>query len=157
VTDPAISCRREELDSPVAARLIGALNAELAAMYNDPRASHFRLDPAEVAPGRGAFLVAWSGGEAVGCGAVRLLDASTAEIKRMYVAADRRGGGIGRRVLEALESEARTLGATRILLETGVLQDRALALYRSYGFAVIPPYGEYVSSPETSVCMEKAL
>jgi putative acetyltransferase len=152
-----VEVRAEHLESPVAARLIAVLNAELAAMYDDPTANHFRLDPEEVAPGRGAFLVAWRGDAAIGCGAVRLLDPRTAEIKRMYVAPGLRGGGIGRRVLEALEAEARRLGATRLLLETGKLQDRALALYRSYGFEVIPAYGEYVSSPHTSICMAKAL
>src|SRR5947207_2145635 len=96
---------REELTSAIASRLITALNAELAAMYNDPRANHFRLDPNDVAPGRGAFLVAFDEDEAVGCGAIRRIDDSTAEIKRMYVAPDWRGRGVGRRVLEALEDE----------------------------------------------------
>src|SRR5213082_3355067 len=47
----------EALDSPVAQTLIGQLNAELAAQYDDPRANHFRLDEDEVAAERGAFLV----------------------------------------------------------------------------------------------------
>lgn len=141
----------------MAARLIAALNAELAAEYNNPAANHFRLDAAEVAPRRGAFLVAWSGDEAVGCGAIRRLDDTEAEIKRMYVAAEWRGRGVGRRMLDALESEARILGVRRIVLETGNRQARALALYRAHGFTDIPAYGEYVSSPATSICMAKEL
>ena len=152
-----LTIRREELDSLVAAQLISALNAELAAEYNDPRANHFRLDPDEVAPGRGAFLVAWSGQEPAGCGAIRRIDDHTAEIKRMYVVPGRRGSGVGRRVLQALEDEARRLQVRRIVLETGVRQERALALYRSSGFAIIPAYGEYADSPATSVCMAKEL
>ena len=138
-------------------RLIAALNVELAAEYNDPRVNHFRLDADEVAPGRGAFLVAWSGEEAIGCGAIRRLDESEAEIKRMYVTAEWRGHGVGRRMLEALEAEARKLGVRRIVLETGNRQARALALYRAHGFTGIPAYGEYVNSPEVSVCMAKEL
>lgn len=149
--------RREELTSDTALRLISALNAELAAEYNDPSANHFQLHADEVAPDHGAFLVAWSGQEAVGCGAVRLLDPQTAEIKRMYVASEWRGGGIGRRVLKALEAEARRLKAARLVLETGNRQERALVLYRSYGFSEIPAYGEYVHSPATSICMGKDL
>ena len=149
--------RRETLDSPVATRLISALNAELAAEYSDPGSLHFRLDPDEVAAGRGAFLVAWNGEEAVGCGAVRKVDGRTAEIKRMYVAPAWRGRGVGRRMLEALQDEARRLGATRVVLETGTRQASALALYRASGFTEIPAYGEYVSSPATSVCMGKEL
>ena len=152
-----IEIRPEPLDSPVALRLITALNAELAAEYNDPRANHFSLDAGEVAPGRGAFLVAWSDDEAAGCGAIRRLDDDSAEIKRMYVAAEQRGRGVGRCILDALEGEARRLGVRRIVLETGNRQTRALALYRARGFAEIPAYGEYVHSPATSVCLAKEL
>lgn len=149
--------RREPLDSPVAAALIAALNDELAAMYNNPAANHFTLDAADVAPGHGAFLVAYSEGQPVGCGAIRRIGEGIAEVKRMYVAPEWRGRGVGRTLLEALEAEARQLGVTRIVLETGNLQQSALALYRRCGFAVIDLFGEYVDSPETSVCMGKEI
>jgi len=152
-----MNVRREELDSPVAAALIAALNSELAAMYNNPAANHFRLGAVEVAPGNGAFLVAYDNGEPVGCGAIRRLDGHTAEIKRMYVAPECRGRGVGHKMLDALEAEGRRLGVGRIVLETGTLQDRALALYRSRGFAVIPAFGEYAGAPATSICMGKEL
>jgi hypothetical protein len=71
--------------SDAATVLISALNAELSALYPEPGATRFRLDPDEVAPGRGAFLVAYADGAPVGCGAVRLLDDRHAELKRMYV------------------------------------------------------------------------
>jgi GNAT superfamily N-acetyltransferase len=148
--------RREELSSAVAQALIGALNAELSQLYPEPGATHFRLDHEEVAEGRGAFLVAWVDGSPLGCGAVRCLDPATAEIKRMYVAPAARGRGIGRAVLAALEREARRLGAQRLVLETGIRQEVALALYQNAGFVVVPPFGEYRSSP-TSVCMAKDL
>src|SRR4029077_16192844 len=109
----------------------------------EPGATHFALDPAEVAPGRGAFLVAREDGVPVACGRVRVLDPATAEVKRMYVAPARRGAGIGWRILGALEHEARRIGAARLVLETGIRQDAALALYRRCGFAPIPLYGEY--------------
>jgi GNAT superfamily N-acetyltransferase len=110
-----------------------------------------------VADGRGAFLVVYQGETPVGCGAVRLLDAETAELKRMYVAPTARGRGLGRRLVAALEAEARALGVRRLVLETGVRQAAALALYRATGFRPIPLYGEYRLSPETSVCLGKGL
>ena len=99
--------RREALDSEVAGRWNGALNAEVSGTYPEPGATHFRLEGEEVAEARGAFVVAYVDGEAVGCGAVRKMDEKTGELKRMYVAPERRGQGIGRAVLEALEAEAR--------------------------------------------------
>ena len=75
----------------------------------------------------------------------------------MYVAADVRGRGIGRALLDRLEAEARTLGLARLVLETGTRQTEALALYRRAGFTEISAYGEYVASSATSVCLTKTL
>jgi putative acetyltransferase len=148
--------RTEPLSSPVAAALITRLNAELSGRYPEVGATHFRLDAGEVAPGVGAFLVAYAGEEPVGCGAVRGLDASTAEIKRMYVVPGARRLGVGRALLAALEERARALGRTRILLETGLRQPEARALYREAGFVETAPFGEYLGSA-LSVCMAKDL
>jgi aspartate racemase len=154
------------LAGDVARELITALNAELGAAYPEPGATHFHLDPSEVGPGAGAFVVATWRGKPVGCGAVRCLrdadlveqlGANVGEVKRMYVAPGVRGMGIGRGVLERLEREARELGLTRLVLETGTRQLAALRMYRAAGFTGIPPYGEYVASPATSVCLSKAL
>lgn len=156
----------EPLTSDVAASLIGALNTELAERYPEPGATHFRLDPSEVAPGAGMFVVARLSGQPVGCGAVRWLrdpalvrelGPAAGELKRMYVAPEMRGYGIGRALLARLEDEARTLGLTRLVLETGTRQAEALALYRNAGFTPIPAYGEYTASPGTSVCLAKLL
>lgn len=144
----------EDLAGPTAAALISALNAELDARYPEAGANHFRLDPEEVAPGRGAFVVAYSDATAVGCGAIRRLDRDVAEVKRMYVLPAKRGQGIAATVLAALESEARKLGLRRLVLETGVRQPEALALYRRAGFLEIPLFGEYIAS-SLSVCMGK--
>jgi GNAT superfamily N-acetyltransferase len=148
--------RPEAVQSALANELISALNAELSARYPEDGANHFRLEPDEVAPGRGAFLVAYVAGEAVGCGAVRRLDGDIAEIKRMYVRPTTRGRGVGGALLAALEAEAHGLGIRRLVLETGARQPEALALYRRAGFVVIPAFGEYVDSP-LSVCMGKDL
>ena len=124
-----ITIARAELSAGVSRALIDALNAELAGLYPEPGATHFRLDPEEVADGRGRFLVVQREGAPVGCGALRLLDAETAELKRMYVSPSLRGRGLGRRLVAALEAEARALGVRRLVLETGVRQAAALALY----------------------------
>lgn len=151
-----LDLRREEIGSRAASDLIDALNEELSRRYPEEGANHFRLDPEEVAGGRGAFLVAYAGGVPVACGSIRRLDADTAEIKRMYVAPGARGRGVGRRILAALEAEARRLGVGRIVLETGERQPEALTLYERAGFVPTPAFGEYAGSP-LSVCMEKEI
>jgi GNAT superfamily N-acetyltransferase len=95
-------------------------------------------------------------GTDVACGGVCRYDAETGEIRRMYVVPGRRGGGLSRRMLGALEDAARELGYARVRLETGVRQYEALGLYRSSGFQEIPRYGSYFED-ELSVCFEKLL
>lgn len=152
-----IEIRRTTLDSPDAIRLITALDSELKALFPEAGAAHFSLSQEQVATGDGAFLVAYVDGEAVGCGAVRRFDASTAELKRMYVATPFRGRGIGRAIVAALEDLARQLGASRVVLETGTRLPVAIGLYRSMGYEPIPLFGEYLASPETSRCFGKSL
>lgn len=146
----------EPFDSDDARKLIVGLDAGLAAIY--PPAQRFgpNLKPEQLEAGGGTLLVAREGGRAVGCGAIRLLDATSAEVKRMYVEPDHRGKGVGRFVLESLEAAARRMGVRRLVLETGDQQDAAIALYRRAGFSRVDCWGEYATSP-TSVCFEKQL
>ncbi|HEY4361177.1 MAG TPA: GNAT family N-acetyltransferase [Bryobacteraceae bacterium] len=148
---------RGTLASPEAGRLIEALNAELLAVYPEPGATHFSLSEAQVLGSEGAFLVAYLDDVAVGCGAVRRLDRNTAELKRMYVDPAVRSRGVGRALVEALEREALAIGVTRMVLETGARLARAIKLYEGMGYAPIPLYGEYLSSPKTSWCLGKTL
>ena len=152
-----LTIARAELTADASRVLIGALNAELSAMYPEPGANHFGLKPAQVSGQSGVFLIVSHNGTPVGCGAVRLIDADTGELKRMYMSPAMRGKGLGRRLVAALEAEARALGAKRLVLETGIRQTAALALYRATGFQPIPLYGEYLASPGTSVCFGKEL
>jgi putative acetyltransferase len=105
----------------------------------------------------GAFLVAYLDDRAVGCGAVRRLAGTTTELKRMYVDPAVRARGIGRALVEALEREAQRLGMTKIVLETGTRLPAAIALYETMGYERIPLFGEYVLSPDTSLCFGKRL
>jgi len=153
----SITVTRAGLTDAASRALIGALNAELSVAYPEPGATHFGLLPEEVAVGRGAFLIIYQEGTPVGCGALRLLDPGTGELKRMYVSPALRGRGLGRRLVTALETEALALGVRQLVLETGIRQTAAIALYRAAGFQPIPLYGDYRLSAETSICLGKEL
>jgi putative acetyltransferase len=150
----SLSISAEPIDTPDAQRLITALDAGLAELYPPEQRFGPNLKAEHLSQGRGTFLVAREGDRAVGCGAIRLLETTTAEVKRMYVEPDQRGKGVGKALLARLEAAASQLGARRLVLETGTHSPDALALYRGAGFTEIPCWGEYATSP-TSVCLEK--
>ena len=154
--DLSLTITAESFDSPDARRLVAALDAGLAELYPPEQRFGPNLKAEHLEAGRGAFLVARDGDQAVGCGAIRLLDPTTAEAKRMYVEPDHRGRGVGKAVLAGLEAAARLLGVQRLVLETGVHQEAAISLYRHAGFTPVDCWGEYASSP-TSICFEKNL
>jgi putative acetyltransferase len=151
-----ITVAPEPFDSVDARRLVAALDAHLSTLYTPEQRFGPNLKPEHVAPGVGMFLVARAGGQAVGCGALRRLDETTAEVKRMYVEPEVRGRGVAKAVLERLESAARELGVHRLVLETGIYQAEAIGLYRRAGFKPVRCWGEYAGSL-TSVCFEKEM
>ncbi len=89
----------------------------------------------------GAFVGAFDDGRLIACGGVRMHGAE-AEIKRMFVTADARGGGLARRLLAELERRAEALGATVIRLDTSDVLFEAIALYRSVGFVEVGQYND---------------
>ena len=97
-------------------------------------------DDAELAPPRGAFLLARIEGEPVACGAVKTVAPAVGSLKRMWVADSVRGLGIGRRMLAALETEARALGLTTLRLETNRALSAAIRLYRAAGYEEVPAF-----------------
>ena len=146
----------ERFDSDDARRLLAGLDAGLAETYPPEERFGPNLKPEHLEEGRGTFLVARDGDRAVGCGAIRLLDPTTAEVKRMFVEPDQRGRGVGKAVLTSLEAAAKNMGVQRLALETGVHQHAAIALYRRAGFTQVDCWGAYLSSP-SSICFEKNL
>jgi hypothetical protein len=151
---PRVRLRVEEPSSPDAARLIGLLDADLAQTY--PPEVIFGLHEEDHDADHMVFLVARRGDRAIGCGALRTLDATMGEVKRMYVVEDERGAGVSRILLAAIETIAIGKRFTTLRLETGKLSPAPLALYRSSGYREIPLYGEYAGN-DYSICFEKKL
>ena len=101
-------------------------------------------------------VVVHDGDVPVGCGGFKHFDGDTVEVKRMYVPPAQRKKGIASLVLRELEQWAHELGYQRCVLETGMKQPEAIALYRKRGYQIIPNYGQY-TNVESSVCFEKHL
>lgn len=89
---------------------------------------------------RGVFLIARLDGRPAGCVALKTLAPGVGEVKRLWVAKDARGQGLARRLMRALEDEARRLGLSRLQLDTNRAMTEALALYRADGWSEIRPY-----------------
>lgn len=118
--------------------------AELARRFEegfDPGKST-PADDAELRPPQGAFLLASVDGEPVACGAVKTIEPGIGSIKRMWVSGSLRGLGFGRRMLAALEDQARELGFTTVRLETNSSLTEAIQLYRSAGYLEVAPFND---------------
>lgn len=140
----SVTIEAEPEDSVDARRCVAAYFNELAERFEggfDPGTGGYAGRPSS-APLPGVFLLARLDGRAIGCGALKAFDASSGEIKRMWVAPEARGMGVARRLLEALEHAAAQAGFERILLDTNRSLGEAQAMYRKSGYAETRPYND---------------
>lgn len=131
---------RVSADDAEAAELLDAYAAELWERDVDREAGRIETVASEYEAPAGAFLLMREDGRAVACGGVRALGTGVAEIKRMYVVPEARGRGLGRRMLAALEDEARALGYATLRLDTAEPLREARELYHASGYHDIPDY-----------------
>lgn len=145
----------EPYDSPAAAALWREYYTEVSDRWyrlhrghdTDPAELEREIaadDGAEFAPPTGVLLIARHDGEAAGMAAVRLRDATTGELKRVFVRDGLRGKGGGAVLLAAAESVARGLGAERLVLDTRGDLVEARALYARHGYAETEAYNDDV-------------
>lgn len=148
-----ISLLRTDSENTNFRELVGELDADLA--IRDGAEHLFYAQFNKIDKIREA-VVAYEGKKAVGCGAFREYQTGAAEIKRMYVREENRGRGIAGKILAELEIWAKELNFTECILETGVKQPEAIALYRKRGYEIMPSYGQYLNV-KNSVCMKKKI
>jgi GNAT superfamily N-acetyltransferase len=136
-----IELRRIRGDDPAALSLIAAMEAWVEAGFGPVTPDRTSVVSAvELCPPDGTFVVVVEDGVVVAGGGVRRLEEGVGELKRMFTLPEARGRGHARRVLAGLEDAARSLGFTRLRLDTGADMDVAQALYRSAGYREIPDY-----------------
>lgn len=143
--DGEVELREAAFDSQIARSLIDEVQQEYVRRYGGR--DETSVDPAEFAAPDGTFLVATLAGTAIGCAGMRRHRDGVVEVKRMFVRIEHRRRGHARRMLAALEAWARARGYRRVVLETGLVQPEAIALYRSAGYAPTDGFGHYKDSP----------
>ena len=122
-----VAILREYVASPSVSLAFQNYEAEFAAL------------PGKYAAPEGRLLLAWKGQAVVGCAALRRIDGSTCEMKRVYVRPDARGENLGRRLIERILDEARVAGYSRICLDVLPEFSAAQRIYESLGFQPAAP------------------
>jgi diacylglycerol O-acyltransferase / wax synthase len=145
VPDDEVVLEAVPFDSDVAVTLVAEVQQEYVRRYGGH--DETPVDPDEFAPPDGTFLVARYGAVTIGCAGMRRHDPSTVEVKRMFVRAEHRRRGYARRLLRALEDLAREQGYQRVVLETGLAQPEAIALYASAAYLPVEGFGHYRDAP----------
>ena len=145
----SITIQSADLDTPEFIALIDT-HAELMLSLSPPGSCHFLPMDGLRTPD----VTVWEmrdGETLVGCGALQELSATHGEIKSMHMRRQRRGSGLGRKMLDHILKEARARGYNRLSLETGSMDGfkPSRTLYQSCGFAICPPFGDYVEDPNS--------
>jgi putative acetyltransferase len=149
-----VDIRLEDPRQPDVQALLSQSDDYFRALY--PAESNHLVSADVLGTHRALFLTARRNGELLGSAALLVIAPGHAEMKRMFVRAEARGIGLGRRLLNALEEVARHRRITRISLETGIKQPEAIGLFRASGYQDCPPFGDYKDDP-LSLFMTKRL
>lgn len=149
----AMQLLRTTSDNPHFAALVAELDADLARRDGIEHGFYAQFNKTAALK---QVVVLYENDEPIGCGAIRVFDATATEVKRMYTAPAARGKGVATAVLAELEAWAAELGFEKCVLETGKRQPEAIRLYERSGYCRIPNYGPY-AGVENSVCFEKML
>lgn len=128
------------------------LNRRFDTGFNPARS--ISTDPHELTPPSGLLLVARLRAQPVGCGALKFHGSAPAELKRMWVAPEMRGLGLGRRLLRELEAQARKRRVKVVRLETNGSLTEAIHLYRASGYREVPAFND---EPYANHWFEKSL
>lgn len=144
---------RTNSDHPDFQTLTGALDTELCRIYNTRKEDYENYNRITGLP---TVVLAYDNGIAIACGCFKQFDAERIELKRMFVKPEFRGKGIASVMVSELEKWGKEFGYHHVILETGVGQPEAIALYRKLGYEEIPHFGEFPEESR-SVCLGKEL
>lgn len=148
-----LSLRRTNSENQDFVSLIILLDKDLAIRDGEDHAFYAQFNKIDLIK---YVVVAYENGIAIGCGAIKRYNNSSVEIKRMFIQPTYRGKGFASEILIELESWAAELKFNKCILETGIKQPEAIALYLKNGYSLISNFGPYIGVIE-SKCFEKKL
>jgi putative acetyltransferase len=148
-----LTITRTNSENPDFIDLVRSLDADLKIRDGEDHAFYAQFNKTDALR---HCLVAYENGRAVGCGALRPYGQTTMEVKRMWVQPENRGKGIAVQILRELEKWAAEMDFEKCILETGIKQPEAIALYKKCKYSITPNYGQYAGI-DNSVCFEKWL
>ncbi|AMR42234.1 GNAT family N-acetyltransferase [Elizabethkingia anophelis] len=134
-------------------KLVRSLDADLAIRDGDDHAFYHQFNKIDLLKN---CIVIYMDNHAVACGAFKAFSENSVEIKRMYTCPEKRKSGLASKILHELEIWAKENGYKKCVLETGIKQPEAIALYQKNKYYKIPNYGQYAGI-ENSICFEKEL
>jgi putative acetyltransferase len=146
----------DDLSGP---QIAGFLDEHVREMLSvSPPESKHALDLDGLRQPEVTFWTVRDGDTLVGCGAIKRLDATHAEVKSMRTLPARKRSGVASLLLGHIISEAARMGLRRLSLETGSAGFFAPArrLYEKFGFEYCEPFGDYRPDP-SSVFLTRAL
>jgi len=129
--------------------LVAALNAYAFSKTPAEHCHHMTVEQM-AADDTTLFVARDASGAPLGMGALRRHVGGVGEVKRMFVAPEARGLGVGGAILARIEALARQEGLSRVVLETGANFDAAKHIYERGGFASCEPVLDYPPSPWTA-------
>jgi len=133
--------------------LVALLDAELAIRDGEDHAFYNQFNKIDQLK---YVVVLFDNDLPIACGAIKVFESNIMEVKRMYTKPEGRGKGIGSQILTELEKWASEMFYKKCILETGLKQPEAIALYKKNGYRKIPNYGQYIGI-KNSLCFEKEL
>ncbi len=136
VIRPVVDSDRQDLFG-----LIAICYADYPGCFVDPHGDlpDLRAPGISYARSDGAFWAVEDGrGRVCACVAVDFPEEGTAELHRLYVRPDQRGGGLGSALVRQAEGHARAAGARRMILWSDTRFITAHRLYTRLGYVQLP-------------------
>lgn len=151
--EPLLKLKRTNSKNPDFIKLVSELDTYLKTTDGDDHDFYHQFNGIE---NLNHTVVAYWNSNAIGCGAFKQYDESSAEIKRMYVHPGFRGKKVATAILKELEKWSMEEGFYKCILETGKRQEEAVAFYQNLDYKTIPNFGQY-EKMENSLCFIKEL